>query len=217
MNVARVFVKWVGLPLFLVLLVRGEAAESFNSVYLSEFLAVNENGLRDENNALSPWIELHNGGSSVINLVGWFLTDSRSNLTKWRFPSVGILPDKEMVVFASGENRTRDPAYLHTNFRLAREGNYLALVHRATNIVSEFTPVPQTPDVSDGRVRGEPGLRGYFDRPTPGRANASAGKAFAPGVTFSRPAGNYIEPFSLELACEASNVSVVIRFTLDGT
>ena len=214
MNVARLFAIHLGL--WWILFLPTEAAESFNAVYLSEFLAVNESGLRDENNELSPWIELHNGGGSVVNLAGWFLTDTRTNLTKWRFPSVGILPEKDLVVFASGANRTGDPMYLHTNFRLSPEGNYLALVNRATNIVSEFAPEPQTSDVSDGRVRGEPALRGYFARPTPGRPNTSAGKGFAPGVTFSRPAGNFVEPFPLELTCESSNGPVVIRYTLDG-
>src|SRR5690242_19512792 len=92
----------------------GVAAESFNSVYLSEFLAVNKSGLRDENEDFSPWLELHNGGSTVVNLAGWFLTDTQTNLTRWRFPNVGILPGKELVVFASGKNRTGDPLHLHT-------------------------------------------------------------------------------------------------------
>jgi len=217
MNVARLVVGWLAFFVTLVLVTAGDAAESFTTVYLSEFLALNQTGLQDEDGDFSPWIELHNGSSSVVNLAGWFLTDSRSNLTKWRFPKIGILPDKDLLVFASGKNRNDDPVHPHTSFRLAREGNYLALVNRATNIVSELTPAVQTADVSDGRVRGEPALRGYFNRPTPGKPNASAGQGFAPDVKFSRAAGNFVEPFSLELAGETSGAPVTIRFTLDGT
>jgi len=194
------------------------AADTFNSVYLSEFLADNQHGLKDDDGDYSPWIELHNGGAGAVNLAGWFLTDSPTNLTKWRFPGVALLPRKELVVFASGKGRTNDLAHLHTNFRLDPKGNYLALVNRATNVVSEFTPAPQSPDVSDGRVRGEPALRGRFVRPTPGKPNASSGPGFAPEVVFSKPAANFIEPFTVELSARGSNAAgAIIRYTVDGS
>jgi len=194
------------------------AADTFRSVYLSEFLADNQGGLRDDDGDLSPWIELHNGGAASVNLAGWFLTDSPTNLTKWRFPGVALLPAKEMVVFASAKNRTNDLAHLHTNFRLDAKGNYLALVNRATNVVSELSAAPQSPNVSDGRVRGEPALRGRFVRPTPGKPNASGGPGFAPEVEFSKPAGTFIEAFTVELFSRAANApGLVIRYTMDGT
>src|SRR5688572_10198811 len=175
------------------------AEETFNSVFLSEFLSDNQRGLKDDDGERSPWIELHNGSSAAVNLSGWFLTESPTNLTRWRFPGVVLLPGKELVVFASGKNRSTNLAYLHTNFRLDSGGSYLALVNRVTNVISEFTPAPQSIDVSDGRVRGEPALRGRFPKPTPGKPNASSGPGFAPEVRFSQPDGNFTEPFTLEL------------------
>jgi hypothetical protein len=218
MNVVRFWVSLMASSFALLMAAPMHAADSFNSVYLSEFLADNQHGLKDDDGDCSPWIELHNGGAGTVNLAGWFLTDSPTNLTKWRFPGVTLLPRKELVVFASGKGRTNDLAHLHANFRLDPKGNYLALVNRATNVVSEFTPAPQSPDMSDGRVRGEPALRGRFARPTPGKPNASSGSAFAPEVVFSQSASSFIEPFTLELSTRGSNTAgAVIRYTVDGT
>ena len=218
MNVVRFWVSLMALSFALLMTAPMRAADTFNSVYLSEFLADNQHGLKDDNGDYSPWIELHNGSAGTVNLAGWFLTDSLTNLTKWRFPGVVLLPRKELVVFASGKGRINDLAHLHTNFRIDPKGNYLALVNRATNVVSEFTPAPQSPDVSNGRVRGEPAVRGHFARPTPGKPNVSSGPGFAPEVVFSKPAGNFIEPFTVELSTRGSNTAgALIRYTVDGT
>lgn len=191
------------------------SAETFTSVYLSEFLADNEHDLVDENGDHSGWIELCNGGSVTVNLSGWFLTDRPDHPTKWRFPRVSLLPDQYLVVFASAKDRTNDLAHLHTNFRLEKQGSSLALVNPGTNVVSEFPPIPQSTDVSYGRVRGEPATRGYFQRPTPGKPNTISGPGFAPEVAFSRLGGTFTEPFTLQLLCPSTGA--VIRYTLDGT
>ena len=192
-----------------------QAADTFSSVFITEFLTDNQQGLKDDDGDHSGWIEIYSASTATIHLNGWFLTDNVTNLTKWRFPGVAVLPDKYMVVFASGKDRTNDLAHLHTNFRLDKQGSYLALVGPATNVVSEFAPARQFPDVSYGRVRGEPALRGPLLRPTPGRPNAISGPGFAPEVLFSRPSGTFMEPFSDELSNRSTGA--VIRYTLDGS
>ncbi|HLH57236.1 MAG TPA: CotH kinase family protein [Verrucomicrobiae bacterium] len=205
-----------GLILALFSSVRLHAASRFTSVFISEFLADNQHGLTDTDGDHPGWIELYNAGFETVNLAGWFLSDSTTNLAKWRFPEVGILPGAYMVVFASGKNRTKDLVRLHTNFRLATEGGYLALCGPRTNIVSDFEDryPKQMPDVSYGRVRGEPDLCGFMQEPTPGKPNASSGPGFAPSVQFSRAGGAFVEPFSVELSCTFTGA--VIRYTLDG-
>ena len=193
------------------------AADTFTSAYISEFMADNQHGLKDDDGDFSGWIEIHNASRAAINLNGWFLTDNLTNLTKWRFPGVVLLPDKYLVVFASAKNRTSELAHLHANFRLDKQGSYLALVGPATNVVSEFAPAypKQAADISYGRVRGEPVICGAFVRPTPGRPNASSGLGFAPEVFFSKPGGNFTAPFNVALSSRATGA--VIRFTRDGT
>jgi hypothetical protein len=191
------------------------AADTFSSVYINEFLADNQHSMKDNNGDYSGWIELYNGGSEPLNLGGWFLTDTPTNLTKWRFPVIGLLPGNYVVVFASGKGRTNDLAHLHTNFHLRKEGGYLALVTPSAKVISEFAPYPkQSADVSYGRVRGEPDVSGYFAQPSHGRANESGGPGFAPAVVFSRASSSFTEPFLLELSCPSTNA--VICYTLDG-
>jgi hypothetical protein len=214
MNASLLAFRLIGL-LLLSALPSIRAAETFKSLYISEILVENERGLKDADGDRPGWIEIHNGSSARLNLSGWFLTDNKTNLTQWRFPRVALLPDKDLVVFASGQERTNRPPELHTSFRLNPEGGYLALVNPATNIVSELTYPAGTRDVSFGRLREEPARLGSFRKPTPGQPNMTAGKGFAPPVTFSRPSANFIEPFTVELS--TASPGAVIRYTRDGT
>ena len=107
---------------------------------ISEFLASNTTGYRDDDGDRSDWIELHNPDSMDINLAGWFLTDDRENLQKWSFPSTSLGANQYRLVFASGKNRSQPGSPLHTNFRLRSEGEYLALVNPQAEVVFEFCP-----------------------------------------------------------------------------
>ena len=118
-------------------------------VIISEFLASNGSGLKDEDGDPSDWIEVQNTGSVTVNLGGWFLSDDPVILDKWPFPPVEVAPGEALLVFASGKNRS-DP--LHTNFQLSAEGEYLALVRPDGSVPYEYAPAypPQRDDVSYG-------------------------------------------------------------------
>src|SRR5688500_7687264 len=95
-------------------------------VRINEFLASNGAGLADEDGQFSDWIELYNSSDSSVDLGEWYLTDDPSQLTKWEFPSLVMVPRSYLVVFASTKNRNSPK--LHTNFSLDEAGEYLALV-----------------------------------------------------------------------------------------
>src|SRR3954469_4802440 len=112
-----------------------------DKVFISEFMAVNERTLADEDGEYSDWIEIHNAGTNLVNLNGWYLTDKSSQLTEWRFPTTDLAPNAYLIVFASGKDRHVAGAELHTNFKLSGDGEYLALVKPdGTNVVSAFAP-----------------------------------------------------------------------------
>ena len=72
-------------------IVRGETLESrtllaADQLVVSEFLAVNDDLLRDYDDNDSDWIELRNDDSETVDLAGWYLTDDRDNLAKWQVP-----------------------------------------------------------------------------------------------------------------------------------
>ena len=125
---------------------------------ISEFMASNDGTLLDGDGNDPDWIEIHNPTDNIVNLSGWHLTDNRANLDKWTFPNLSqsiIEPNGYLIVFASGQDSEDyvDPAgYLHTDFRLSADGEYLGLTDLAQNIIFEYAPSypPQLTDVSYG-------------------------------------------------------------------
>jgi hypothetical protein len=126
---------------------------------ISEFMASNGSrlplgagDLLDQDGDSSDWIEIYNPTDAPVDLGGWYLTDDRGNLTKWRFPDGRILgPGEFLVVFASAKDRIGSE--LHTNFKLDAAGSYLALVARdGVTVVHEYAPKypRQLTDVSYG-------------------------------------------------------------------
>jgi hypothetical protein len=106
---------------------------------INEFLASNNEGLQDGFGVNSDWIELYNAGDQAVDLGGYHLTDDRDELNQWTFPAATILDAGEyLVVFASGRDTVDPNGGLHTNFRIARGGESLALVNPAGQIVSGY-------------------------------------------------------------------------------
>ena len=111
------------------------------SAIITEFQASNTTTLQDEDGEYSDWIEIHNETNDPLDLAGWSLTDSDTDLSKWTFPSVTLEPNEYLVVFASNKDRIDPASELHTNFRLSAGGEYLALVEPdGFTIATAFTP-----------------------------------------------------------------------------
>ncbi|HNQ90952.1 MAG TPA: CotH kinase family protein, partial [Verrucomicrobiota bacterium] len=186
-------------------------------VFLSEIMADNRKTLNDEDGESSDWIEVANPGEEPANLAGWHLTDDAGELRRWAFPDVDVPARGYLLVFASGKDRSIPTGKLHTNFKLAAEGGYVALVDPSGRVVSDFAPgyPQQWTDVSYGRALGAEDFQGYFDRPTPGQANAASGPGFAPEVEFTRGSGVFTNAFLLTLSTTPGGA--VIRYTTNGT
>src|SRR5436190_5989526 len=138
---------------FLNVLIFAVSLRAVETVTISEFLASNTSGLKDEDSEYSDWIEIFNGGTTTVNMDGWYLTDAPGNLTKWRFPATNIGPSRFLIVFASSKNRAVPGAPLHANFALSASGEYLALVKPdGFTIATEFAPAfpAQFADISYG-------------------------------------------------------------------
>ena len=189
-------------------------------IIISEFMADNASGIKDEDGNRSDWLELLNTGLFQSSLDGWFLTDTPTNLTKWQFPAgmPPLQPNNYLLVWASAKNRTNPLAPLHTNFKLAKEaGNYLALVDPNTNVVSAFDPYPaQQSDVSYGRDGTDTSLLGYYFTPTPGKVNSTAGQGFIADPVFSLETGIYTNA-SLTLTITNPSGIGTLRYTTDGS
>lgn len=167
----------------------------------------------------NDWIELHNPSGVAVNLDGWSLTDDAEYLRKWMLPTNTTIPAGGfLLVLASGEDITpaQGATYLHANFSLSVEGEYLALVNAAGQVVSEFAPVYPVlhPFYSYGRDTN--GNWGFLVQATPGASNTGQALAVAPEPPrFSALGGFYTTAFSLVIT--SATPGATISYTLDGS
>ena len=107
---------------------------------ISEFLADNDGGLKDEDGEDQDWIEIYNPDNNTVDLAGWRLTDDITKPAKWVFPAYVLQPGARLIVWASEKNR--NAGQLHANFQLDPDGEYLALLSPAGVVASAFAPFP---------------------------------------------------------------------------
>ena len=145
------------------------------NLVISEFQALNDATILDEDGDSSDWVEVHNTSPAPVDLSGFYLTDDAANLTKWKFPDVSLPAGGHLLVFASSKNRINPFEQLHANFRLSGSGEYLALVESdGLSIAFEYAPQysSQLTDVSYG-LSLDGTTVGFFPHPTPAAANVN--------------------------------------------
>ena len=182
----RVDTKTVLLPVFFLLALAGRFCPA-QELIITEFMASNDGGIRDEDGDSSDWIEIHNSGLEAVDLDGWYLTDSAAAPRRWRFPGRAIAGGEFLVVFASGKDRADPAEPLHTDFQLDADGEYLALVSPGGEIVHQYAPEypSQRTDYSYGLGQAVSALRmvsaGDSARVRVPRGGADAGRWMLPG------------------------------------
>jgi hypothetical protein len=202
------------ISIFLVINSGYKTFSQTQSVRINEFMALNQSVLADEDGDYSDWIEIYNPTTFNIDLSGWTLTDNKSQIRKWIFPSTTLKKGSYLIVFASGKNRRIDGEELHTNFSLSGSGEYLALINSSGNRVTEFNPYypAQRADISYGFWNG--GLRS-FTVPTPGTGNDPSSGTLPAVPDFSVKHGFFSSPFSLGIS--VADPSIKIYYTTNGS
>lgn len=186
--------------------------------YISEFMAANTGTFLDRDGDAEDWIELHNPTAASTDLTGWHLTDNPGNLTKFPLPNLIIPPNSYALVIASGKEGNHPfQTEIHTNFKLRRTGEFLALVQPdGETLVHCWTRYPkQQPGVSYG-VQWENGQPSHGDlrRETPSLPNSLLWFGRVADTTFSIDRGLYREPFML--AIDTATEGATIYYTTDG-
>lgn len=118
---------------------------------LSEFVARNSDGLRDEDGDASDWFELYNPHATPYDLTDHCLSDRVDDPCRWRLPARVIAPHGFLVVFASGKGRRPADGPLHADFRLSGDGEALVFANpegRALDVIADWPAL--TDDVAFG-------------------------------------------------------------------
>jgi len=206
--------KTVRFFLLLFLTVRGALG---GQVVINEFLARNALTVHDEFGEYDDWIELYNAGDDEVDLGGYYITDDLSNPTKWQLPETEeeteIPPHGYLLLWADDDSTQ---GALHLGFKLSGSGEQIGLfAPDGHTVVDTLTFGPQEQDISYGRQPDGSDNWFYFQQPTPGQCNESAGvseKAPAPQIAPS--SGFYTDSVLVELTAPAGDT---IYYTLDSS
>lgn len=189
-------------------------------IYISEFVADNDDSYLDGDGDASDWVEFHNRGDEPVDLAGWSLSDDVTVPLRFRLPSLVVGPGEYVVVFASGKSEAEAPPYVdslghvHANFRLSSQGESILLADSTGSLIDSVTSYPQQrTDVGYGL--GGNGIFGYLLEPTPGAANDNAVVGFVDAPQFNFDRGFY--DAALDLIIESNTPGSALIVTMDGS
>ena len=142
-------------------------------VCINEWMSSNSRSLYDPAGGYQPWFELYNAGTSNVNLAGYYLTGSLSNLFRFQVPAgYSLTPGGYLLVWTDGQTsqNTGGASDLHVPFSL-RQSQLIALLNPAGQVVDAVDLLPQAADVSSGsNPDGDPAVLN-LPAPSPRRSN----------------------------------------------
>lgn len=163
------------------------ALPRFPEVWISELLPHNLTGPTDNAGEHEPWIELHNAGTTPLDLAGWSLTDDLTAPRRWSLPNPAPLaPGEYRLIWADAETAEHTPTDWHASFRLPSPRGSVALVrdlNGSTAIIDFVEYNLSPPDLSFGFASALAPLdRAPLAVPTPAAANLGATPNRAPVI-----------------------------------
>jgi len=127
-----------------------EDTDKYKSIVINEILPKNKKSGADQSGQFDDWIELYNLSDTDIDLSGCFLSDSKKNPDKWKFPEgTIILKNSFLIVWADGE--ITQPG-LHTSFKLSAEGEKVVLSSPDLQIIDMAEYPATTTEQSYARI-----------------------------------------------------------------
>jgi len=180
-------------------------------LFINELMASNQTTIQDSDGDYPDWIELYNAGEDAINLEGYSISDDIELAAKWVFPSITLLPNEFLFIFASDKNRY-DTTELHTNFKIKSGGEFLLLSDNFGELVDINEPVSLGADQSYGRLPDGSTSKVLFHVSSPGVSNTNG--IVCSIVSFSHDPGFYTDDIGLEMF---SSFNDSIYYTLNGS
>ena len=196
------------LVLFTVLAVSAHA-----QLYLNEMMSSNSVTIPDNYGVYSDWVELYNSGPGAVDTNGYYITDTPTNLTQWRFPSRIIPTGGYLLVWASNKDIANTSGPLHTNFAIKAGGEPIILtLPDGVTQADAFPSVALSNDQSYGRLPDGSANLVILPAPSPNGNNSVIPPPPAP--LFSKSTGFYNSGFNLTISALPNTT---IYYTLDGT
>lgn len=108
--------------------------EETPNVVINELLPKNTQYGSDQDGEFDDWIELFNPANEDQDISGYYLTDSKKNLTKWQIPAGTIIgKNGYLIVWADGDSTQ---VGLHTNYKLSADGENVVLLDPNLEVIN---------------------------------------------------------------------------------
>lgn len=139
------------------------------NIVINELIAKNNSTNVDSAGQFEDWIELYNPTDKTVTLDGYFLTDSRDSLMKWKFPNgISLQPLSYLLLWCDND---LDQSGLHTNFKLNADGEFVALTSPdGITVIDSISFGIQYADTSFGRIPDGASTWSFL-KPTPTQKN----------------------------------------------
>ena len=94
-------------------------------IEINEILVNNKGNFKDSFGEYNGYIEVRNKSNKTVNIKNYSISNSKSSIYKWHFPSIKLGAGEVAVVFASNKNIIDGPE-LHSSFKLnSRNGSVI--------------------------------------------------------------------------------------------
>jgi hypothetical protein len=185
----------------------------FSQVEAGNHEAVMYTGGNPELFSLKSFIPLLKTGRNIIAIQGHNTSSSSSDFSLIPALTVGSTDYtvSDIEPFVSTANQ-----YLHTHFKISKEGENLYFYNPAGQLIEETIPVALPDNVSHGRFRDGESPWFYFETPTPGSENKNPFVTIERDTIYmSRKGGYYQSSFQLTLTTPSTGGT--IRYTTNGS
>lgn len=95
------------------------------ALIINEIMTDNLSTVQNEAGIYADWIELYNASDREISLGNYYLSDDRSELTKWKFPEQTIGSQEYLVIFCDNMNLDSDRFFSCQFWTKLPQGNHI--------------------------------------------------------------------------------------------
>lgn len=148
-------VRWALIGLMVILMVNCKKDKVEDTVpgidinksfVINELMPKNTQFGSDQNDEFDDWIELYNLSNEDLDISGFYLSDSKKEVTKWKFPpGTTLTKNGYLIVWADADTLQ---VGLHTNYKLSALGENVVLLSPELDIIDlveyPVTVLPQS-------------------------------------------------------------------------
>lgn len=105
------------------------------NVVINEILPKNTQHGSDQDGEYDDWIELFNPANVDQDISGYYISDSKKNPTKWKFPAGTVIAKNGYLIVWADEDSTHVSG-LHTNYKLSADGENVVLLSPDQQVIN---------------------------------------------------------------------------------